>query len=168
MTRKSLIMLIDDDPVSEAKMALAKEHHDRTSAFGRLCNEGHVKVVEDNDPINIRCRIEDEFFAEERSRFPSTLLMAKLQLAIAAGRSCRNDPKDETETAQHQLDAYRYAYGGRAMGNSAPLGVRYGKSSHMSWMSAPVSEAVATGYNNVAAITKKFTATVKRPKGIRP
>lgn len=154
-----MLMLIDDDPVSEVKMALAKEHHDRTSEFGRLCNIGHVKVVEDNDPINIRCRIEDEYFAEERTRFPSTLLMAKMQLAIAAGRSCRNERDIKAEVAQHKLDTYRYTYGGARDWKSRQA---------LMDIYSPVAEAVARGYSNVSTITKELTATVKRPKGLRP
>lgn len=90
----SVIMTVSDNDdwlVQESRMAKAKAHHERTSLFGQWCTAGHITVMEDNDPVNIRLRIEDEFFAEPRDRFPSTTLIAKLQLAIYAGRSCKNE-----------------------------------------------------------------------------
>lgn len=102
-------LIITDDPVSDVKMALAKEHHDRTIKLGELVTAGHVTVLEDNDAVRVRLQIEDEVFTEDRERFPSTELMARLQLAVHAGRTERNN---QTLRDYHASDALSYAVAG--------------------------------------------------------
>lgn len=88
--KRQMQLVISDAPVQDVKMALAKEHHERTGVIGLLMNQGHIKVLPDEDPAFIRLQIEDEIFKEERARFPTTTLIARLQLAIHAGKSERN------------------------------------------------------------------------------
>lgn len=88
-------MTISDSPdwrSQEARMAKAKAHHERTLLIGQWRNEGHITVIDDEsrDAAYVHLRIEDEVFADPRDRFPSVELIAKLQLAIHAGRSDRN------------------------------------------------------------------------------
>lgn len=152
-------MLVDDAPIPEVAMARAAEHHARTTEFGRICNEGHVRVINDDDPLNIRCKVENEVFSCPRDVFPTTELMARLQLAIAAGLSCTKLPREEFE---HQMDAYRYMIQGRKV-DRVWVDEHYGAPRiEMDWAR---TEAVAQGYNNVAKKTKKVTAAVK---GLRP
>ncbi len=173
---KPIIMLIDDNPISEVKIALAKEHHDRTDVFSNLCRAGHVKVSADNNPAMISCENEGEIFTEERNHFPSTVLMARLQLAVAAGRSCTNTPSDTEHASviQHQLDAYRYAICAQNMGKKYGIGkspllsAGYRTRVDTAWIDDELADAVACGYSNISKITEKITATVKPPKGIRP
>jgi hypothetical protein len=77
------------------KRALDLEYKARKDAFATLQAQGHVTVMQDDDPLNIRVRVDEEYFAEPRTDWPSTLLMAKLQLSIAAGNSDRNSPPYE-------------------------------------------------------------------------
>ena len=134
--------------LKDLKLALAKEQHLRTSEFGLLCNLGHVRVVEDNNPARITVAIEDERFSDERTKFPSVQLMARLQLAIAAGRS----EKNVLAGAWHDQKIYGGPDGGGIRAGIAPcIWDRW--------------EAVSQGYANA---TSELTATVKRPKGLRP
>lgn len=144
--KKPVIMLVDDEPIPEVAMAQAMEHHARTSEFGRLCNLGHVRVMETCDPNFIHCEIEGEVFQDDRNSFPTTELMARLQLAIASGRSCKNDVKVESS---HQLDAYAYGFMSET------------------WTR---DDAITQGYANMPkCYRKRVTATVKsRQGGLRP
>lgn len=78
-------MIIEDAPVRDVKMALAKEKHDRTLVIDKLVNSGRVRVMQDDDPVNVRLRIGEHYFSCLRSEFPSTVLVANLQLALRAG-----------------------------------------------------------------------------------
>lgn len=160
MTRKPVIMLIDDEPIPEVEMALAQEQHNRTSEFGRLCNEGHVRVLLDCDPNYVRCEIEGEIFSELRENFPSIVLMARLQLAIASGRSCKNQPPERDHAVEDMRQMWQRGNHGRQ--------TDYVWKDEIDWAR---SEAISQGYSNVAKITKgrKVTATVKaRQGGLRP
>lgn len=108
MKTQMRMIVTDDGPVHDVKLALAKEKHDRTVVINALFQAGHVQVMADDDPINIRIRIEDEFFAEPRDVFPTTNLIARVQLALQAGLSERNRPRIEN---YHAADAMSYAYG---------------------------------------------------------
>lgn len=72
------------------KHALKLEADARQAAFNTLVQAGHATVMCDERPDTIRVRVDEEFFTDSREAFPSTVLMAKLQLAIAAGQSDRN------------------------------------------------------------------------------
>lgn len=156
-------LIITDDPVSDVKMALAKEHHDRTQKLRELVAAGHVTVLEDNDAVRVRLQIEDEVFGEERQCFPSTELMARLQLAVHAGRSERNN---QTIRDYHASDAMNYA--------------ALGKSYHqqLSRINPDDPAFFMPGdniwYEEAAKIPAKITATVKAKakaalrKGLRP
>lgn len=82
-------MLVTDHEVDLVRLALAKEMHERSEVFQRLCRQGHVIVLQENDPVTIRCRVGDELFECERNCFPSIELMARVQLAVHAGLTCR-------------------------------------------------------------------------------
>lgn len=177
MAKSAMKMLIGDEPVQEALMAKAKSHHDRTCEIGALVNTGHVTVMVDDDPLNIRLRIEDEFFAEPRTVFPSEAMVARLHLAIHAGRSDRNLSQKE-----HAMDAMSYglrdwktskAWGGK-MTNSMQQGASFDEV-RVPDMYAPFErkreagwlDAIGTGYENVRKITAKVTSPKLR-KGLRP
>lgn len=161
--KNQMKLVITDDPVSDVKMALAKEHHDRTMKLGELVAAGHVTVMEDCDAVRVRVKIEDEVFSEDRERFPTTELMARLQLAIHAGLSERNRVKIMGDN--HASDAMAYA----ALGKSW-------KSYHqqLSRMPRGADPAFMSGdrlwYDEAAKIPAKITATVKKAlrKGLRP
>lgn len=156
MTKTPIIMLVDDAPIPEVAMARASEHHRRTSEFVRLCNGGHIRVLQAEEPDFITVEIEGEQLSDRRDSFPSTLLMAKLQLAVKAGRSNR-----KTFTADYHIATARSAdtvWQDEAWANE---------------------DAVALGYHNATKQTraqrraKPVTATVKRAnepamKGVRP
>lgn len=158
--KRQMQLVISDAPVQDVKMALAKEHHERTGVVGLLMNQGHVTILKDEDPAFIRLQIEDEIFKEERARFPTTTLIARLQLAIHAGKSERNVERVEVASrnmAKHAALGMSYHMGDQMHG--VPKGYK-------SWEEvAPWADALETGYNNVARIT----ATVKKfRKGLRP
>ena len=145
--------------LKDLKLALAKEQHLRTSEFGRLCNLGHVRVVEDNNPALITVAIEDERFSDERAKFPSVRLMARLQLAIAAGRSENNGSVlklDDLLKAKDTISSYGWPGGGMHYESNA-------------YIEAPAVwdrwEAISQGYANASA---KLPPAVKPPKGPRP
>lgn len=80
-----MIIADDDAPVRDVLMARAKEKHDRTAVIDKLINSGRVRVMQDDDPVNVRLRIGEHYFSCLRSEFPSTVLLANLQLALRAG-----------------------------------------------------------------------------------
>lgn len=148
-------LVISDDEVGLVKMALAREHHDRMVAFQHMQGQGHVKVVTNEQPAHITVQIEDEYLDDERGRFPTTHLMARLQLAIAAGRSCRNLRKEDQ--GDHAVDTMSYAMQARHVGKSALLGMGYSSEVHIGDMLYP------------APLKKRVTAAVKKfAKGLRP
>ncbi len=156
MKQQMRLMISDDGPVQDALMAKAKEAHDRTCMIGVLTNQGHIRVLEDNDPLNIRLVLEDEVFAEPRDVFPSAVLIARLQLAINAGRSERNLTVQTIVDAADQMSRYKYQYGGIA-----------GQGNHgRTYKLDARSLAMEQGYANVAKITAKVTRNVR--KGLRP
>lgn len=132
--------------VDIVKMALAREQHDRRGAFQNLQAHGHVRIATTEQPAHITVQIEDEFIDDDRERFPTTNLMARLQLAVAAGRSCRN---------LHEGDP------------TGPPGLApYGP-----WRRFGKSEILAMGYGRdlPAPVKKRVTAAVKKfAKGLRP
>lgn len=92
------LIVTDDAPVTDVKMALAKEHHDRMEVFQELCMRGVCSVIIDNHPMKISVQIGEEIFQEPRPVFPTTVLMARLQLAIHAGQSNLNHPYADAPT----------------------------------------------------------------------
>lgn len=166
MDKQMKLLITTDDPVSDVKMALAKEHHNRAKQVEKLILAGHVSVVEDDNPAFIRVRIEDEFFQDERSRFPSTTMIARLQLAIQAGRSDRNRIVHEQIADHAAADSMHYTLG------------KYGRSNwHAGWLK---EQTIAMGYDNAGDYVTLWdkadgvTAAVKAAptkalrKGLRP
>lgn len=126
MKRQMKMLITDDGPVQDVLTARAKEHHERTTEMGRLMNLGHVRPVEDNCATHITVEVQDEFFTDVRERFPTTELMARVQLAIAAGRSCNNGTSMTAERLDRVWVDENYSH--RA-------------------------EVIAQGYANVSALT---------------
>lgn len=133
-------LIITDDPVDDVKMAMAREKHDREQRISALVGSCHVSIMCDDDPVNVRLRIEDQFFSEPRERFPSIKMVADIELALAAGLSDRLTRLDEQREAEimsyHATDALVYSHPGRRAPN-------------YSWLSELVD--------------RKVTATVKAP-----
>lgn len=129
-----------------ARMARKAEHHDRCVMFQRYLKEGHVEVLCDAEPLFVRVQIEDEILKDPRDDFPTTLMMAKLALAIAAGRSHRRQRSENDHTA----DAMSYAF------NAGP---QYNYNRVWFDEAGPIS-----------IDWQKITATVKprKQKGLRP
>lgn len=132
----------DDDNVLEdiVLMAQAKERLDRTTLFGKWINEGHVTVLPEDNPYYITVQIEDERHREERGEFPSVALIAKLQLAIHAGRSDRN---------LHPAGLWGGGYVGRIGGGAAPV-YHVGEATQEWWHAC---SALEQAYTNIASIT---------------
>lgn len=74
------------------KEAMYREWKARREEFARLQAHGYVSVMADEQPDVIRVRIDQEYFTDKRDVFPTTRLMARLQLAVAAGQTDRNAP----------------------------------------------------------------------------
>lgn len=151
--KSQMKLTVSDEPVRDVKMAQAKEAHDRTTVLGLLMNEGHVTVLNTDDPNFITLKIEDETFIETRKGFPTTVLMARLQLAIHAGKSSRNAVVQVFEdSANDNLFQHFRPYEVREFAH------------HKAWQQ---NETLAAGYDSV----REITATVKPKalrKGLRP
>lgn len=176
-------LVISDDEVSLVQMALAREHHDRKNSFRTLQDRGHVHVVNSEKPAHITVQIEDEFIDDDRERFPTTVLMARLQLAIAAGRSCRNlrtndDFYSNDAGISNTINAGKTAHmaqimkyeqsigrllGRRAVGKSQVLAMGYGRDAHIGdFLNEEPTLFPAPLKKRVTAAVKKFA------KGLRP
>jgi hypothetical protein len=155
------MIVIDDAPVRDVKMALAKEHHDRTTVLHLLMQSGSVRVVQDCQPSTISVQIGDEVFTDQREAFPSTQLMARVQLALHAGQACKSQPDPSAG------DPYRMM--GEALHRQLEQVRMYDTDV---WLNPPVwSEAMELAHSNTAQITRdarKITAAVKFRKGLRP
>jgi len=165
---KTMRLMIDDAPVKDVKMALAKEHHDREQTIRALMAKGRCSVVQDNCATHITVRVDTEHFTDIREKFPTTILMANIQLALAAGLDDRNrkgDPYDEMSNHMHDAMAYgiQSVYrGGRSVGKSEVLAMGYDM--HSTWDMGDYLDW------KTEANTEALTATVKRKfkKGLRP
>lgn len=145
--------------VAIVQMALAREQHDRRGAFQNLQVHGHVRIATTEQPAHITVQIEDEFIDDDRERFPTTNLMARLQLAVAAGRSCRN-LRDEDIYASTNFD-YTVNTGRRSFGKSEIFTMGYGRDMHMGdFPKEP--PPLFPAKKRVTAAVKKFA------KGLRP
>lgn len=130
---------VGKDHVAMIKLALAKEHHDRASLIGLWTNQGNISILQTDDPGTITVRLDDEFFSEARDKFPTSTLIARLQLAIASGRSDRNNPAVAQELAQvHHIGTPR-----RSLTRDEIF--------RDDWIRA---DALASAYHNVAEITR--------------
>lgn len=162
----NLIVSSHDAHVSDVRLALAKEHHDRLNVLQGLVGRGHVTIVQDENPATVTVQIDDELFSEPRDHFPTTVLMARLQLAVHAGKS---DLHRMTSAIDHQADAMSYTMAGlkqhesRAFRRGLPADViyhTYGDSHIGEWDRMIPSPGPPK--------RQRFTATVKPPKGLRP
>lgn len=143
------------------KMAREAEWANRRGTVMNWQARGHVTVLNDCDPDFITVQIEDEKFRCDRNAFPTTKLVAKLGLAIAAGRSDKNRKE---VYGDHIADAMRYAMQRRyACATRKELWATYGSGFDETF---PVDEDI---YKQMGGDV--VTAPVKRPskqKGLRP
>ena len=107
------LIITDDGPVHEAKMAKAFQRHKRNLDFKRLCAQGHVTVNGDRYAGQTTVKVGDETFQESYDIFPSEVLMARLHLAIRAGQSGMNEVHEPLVYAD-----VASSWGGRAGGES--------------------------------------------------
>lgn len=144
-----------DAHVSDVRLALAKEHHDRLDVLQGLVGRGHVTIVQDENPATVTVQIDDELFSEPRDHFPTTVLMARLQLAVHAGKSDLHRVMPD-----HQADAISYTAG------SIPdiIYHTYGDEHIGNW----IDRKRATTIFPEATKRPRVTATVKLRKGLRP
>ena len=89
MVKPQMKMVISDDPVAEALMAKAKALHERATRIGKLFTAGHIVTLREDQtsPAFVAIRIEDEVIVDPRNAFPTVELMARIELALHAGRS---------------------------------------------------------------------------------
>ena len=80
--------------VQDVKLALAKEQHDRRRTVDIWLMAGDAMLLGDCNPATITLQIEDEKFSCDREKFPTVEMVARMQLAIHAGQSCRNSNFD--------------------------------------------------------------------------
>lgn len=155
------LIITDDAPVNDVKMALAKERHDRQQKIYELFGEGHCSAdMESGHPI-VTVAIEGEVFREARDVFPTVGLMARLQLAINAGQSNRNLGAGPGPTHAADAMAYGMTYGGRAGGNMTATEI------NRLYQDSRISSYRASDL--YADVAKSVTATVKKfRKGLRP
>lgn len=149
MTRPAPMIITDWDQEKDdiVRLALATALHERTGRIGAWCNKGVISVVEDNDPLNVRLRMEDVYFSEPRAVFPSIELIAKIALAINAGLDDGQRPRIESYKGADEI-----SYGVAAHKHYE----RY--ASNRVWV-----DELEHAYHKVAQIT----APVKR-RGLRP
>lgn len=102
-------LIISDKPVHEARMTNARKQHDRRLAIDALVAQGHVEIMNDMNPKEIRVRVADEYFIDPRRLFPTEKLLARVQLAVNAGNSCQNFDK-QSELRRHALDMMAYGF----------------------------------------------------------
>lgn len=167
----NLIVSSHDAHVSDVRLALAKEHHDRLNILQGMVGQGHVTIVQDENPATVTVQIDDELFSEPRDHFPTTVLMARLQLAVHAGKSdlYRMTREGSSAIDDHQADAMSYTMAGlkqhtsRAFRRGLPADVIYHTygDSHIGEWDRKLPAADVTKRQRV-------TATVKPPKGLRP
>lgn len=111
MTRRLSPVLFTDEPPSKddiLKLALAMEQQQRATTMTKWFNEGLIAFIEDCDPLFIRVKIEDEVFTDPRDEFPTTAMVARVQLAIAGGRNEHRTPPGGGQ--QWWADAMEHAY----------------------------------------------------------
>lgn len=108
MTKRQVKPAAGNQRVQFARMAKARAVQERASLVGTWCNRGEVAVVVDDNPAYISIRVGTETFHDVRERFPTEGMIARIQLALHAGHSCRNEPP---RTVQQGLDAMGYALG---------------------------------------------------------
>lgn len=101
------IAMLDAEPLPSDMLAhaLHMEQQERKARVMSYVHQGHVAIEYDNNPAHICVRIEDELLSDARERFPSITLMARVELAIAAGLSHRKVKQKN----DHQVDAFSYA-----------------------------------------------------------
>lgn len=106
------------------RMAAAAKAQQRRHTLQRWMSQGHVSIVNDDDPLNIRVQIEDEYFSGPRETFPTSELIAKLALALAAGQSDtkRNTLQDDMYA---QMGAYAFTSSFRVSKTREELGYAY-------------------------------------------
>lgn len=104
-------LLVSDRPIGDVEVARKKEHHARFKRISTLIAQGHIRVVDDNNADAISVQIEGEVFSSARMDFPTIELLARVELAIAAGRSelhaikMGSSPPDPRD---HYYDAMQY------------------------------------------------------------
>lgn len=91
---------------SLVKQAMWAEWKVRRNAFDQLQAQGHVSIMQDEKPDVIRVRVDEEYFTDSRADFPTSYLMARIQLAVNAGQSDRNAPRMGRDS--HTMDAFQY------------------------------------------------------------
>jgi hypothetical protein len=119
--KRAMRLLIDDDVIDEFRIAREKERHDRGEVILQLIDAGHVAVVINNNADKITLVIEGESFSCPRAVYPTTELVARIQLARQAGRSEKNvvKPPMSEEVATEALNAKYWVRMCSWLGNTA-------------------------------------------------
>ena len=122
-------------------MANAKAHHERSTLVGMWLSARHVIALPIENGV-IRLQIEDEIFYDRAEKFPTPELVARLTLAINAGRSHRKE--------LGRIEDFN---------PNAPLSFSGPTISNLAW-TAQWAEAMEQAYANVARQTKPITGAV--------
>lgn len=144
MREYEMRMVISDHPVQEALMAKAKDHHERATLVGTWFNKGHIIIRKEDQesPAFIALRMEDELFVDPRDRFPTVELIARIQLALHAGRSHTKVDANPTATEIKARMEGVWSHGSVGMGRSYV---------YEEW-----ADVLETAYANVAQITRDY------------
>lgn len=88
--QKPRVLITDDEPkLDDVDVVLArfKEWEQRLQTMAKLI-AGHLAFpVMDNDPDNVRIVVGDNYFACDRTKYPTPELLAQVTLAIEAGEA---------------------------------------------------------------------------------
>lgn len=143
-------MLITDDPTTLddiVKMARVAEQEVRARTMHGWIDSGDVSIVLDDDPHNTSVRVGTEVFSDPRDQFPTIATLARVQLALHAGVTSRDEPPDIYR---------RVAYA-----------MHYGKSPMYRGYARPPGDYV--WYEEAADFTATVTKAKKaKQRGLRP
>lgn len=110
-------MLITDDPTTSddiVKMARVAELEVRARTMHGWIDSGDVNIILDDDPLNIRIQVGTEVFADPRDQFPTIATLARVQLALHAGLTSKDNGVGERwiNTYGHDLRAQQAIFRG--------------------------------------------------------
>jgi hypothetical protein len=85
---------LNEDRVQEVRRAAGIERLVRRNRIGALMIEGHVVALPCNDPFHIHIQVGEQIILCDRSKtFPTVKDHAMVELAVAAGQTCRTNPQ---------------------------------------------------------------------------
>lgn len=156
--KRQMRLLTGDEPVNDVKMALMKERHDRDNTVSDWVAAGKVRILYNDDPVNITLVVGDNSFTCLRTEFPTTLMVAQMGLALASGQGDEGTWGAEQIKNYHAADAMAYSSMYISRRELEDLyGDAWGPSVTETFMESPALNAVtATVKTTVKAKIKKL------------